>query len=40
MNESIICYLARKGNIVIAMEEESACYIDEKNDVRPARSSY
>jgi carbamate kinase len=39
MNESIICDLARKGNIVIAAGGGGVpVYIDEKNDVRPAEA--
>ncbi len=39
MNESIICDLARKGNIVIAVGGGGVpVYIDEKNDVRPAEA--
>jgi carbamate kinase len=39
MNESIICDLARKGNIVIATGGGGVpVYIDEKNDVRPAEA--
>jgi len=37
MNESIICDLARKGNIVIATGGGVPVYIDEKNDVRPQK---
>jgi carbamate kinase len=39
VNESIICDLARKGNIVIAVGGGGVpVYIDEKNDVRPAEA--
>jgi len=39
INESIICDLARKGNIVIAVGGGGVpVYIDEKNDVRPAEA--
>jgi carbamate kinase len=39
INESIICDLARKGNIVIAAGGGGVpVYIDEKNDVRPAEA--
>jgi carbamate kinase len=39
MNETIICDLARKGNIVIAAGGGGVpVYIDEKNDVRPAEA--
>lgn len=39
INESIICDLARKGNIVIAVGGGGVpVYTDEKNDVRPAEA--
>lgn len=39
INDSIICDLARKGNIVIATGGGGVpVYIDEKNDVRPAEA--
>jgi carbamate kinase len=39
INESIICDLARKGNIVIAVGGGGVpVYIDENNDVRPAEA--
>jgi carbamate kinase len=39
INDSIICDLARKGNIVIAAGGGGVpVYIDEKNDVRPAEA--